>query len=397
MMVVFANLVQLFRVRSHLLARLQATVKHLFPQLISDQNEKLLPLRVGLFVRSQTSERIQINSNFTRFTIALTYLCFALPIAFMCGIVHSQPRVVLVADPMFFTSAEKIRDKLLVEGVLADADVIVLRVDEPFLANSAPAMQLKYIDPQVIIASQPSIFRMMSTLSLRSKGILFSHGPWASGGDDESLESIPMLGVRVTSFLDADIACLDWLVSIAPSIRRVGIIADVRSSVAHMKRVETRAKSRQLDVVGFSVANVQEAARLIESSAQREIDAWYLPHTPVVWRGPGPVLDAARRSRVPVAFEYSHIYAKSGGLIACASQYDTLQRIADAVSYLLVENPRSAPIDFRPNTLSVSINIDTAKFLRLKLTPRLLRRFDHRFSAKDAAISDAVPLVGDSR
>ena len=299
----------------------------------------------------------------------------------------SAQRIVVLADPNFVQTAEQLRARLVSQQVVSSTELVLLNVKDPFLPDSPEAQRLRVLNPQIVIAPQLGMFRVMARLGLQAKGIFFSHGPWASGADDAELNDIPMMGVRVTSFIDADAACLDWLRLAAPSIKRIGVIAYAESSHAHMAKLVAATKKDAIETVGFFVRSAQEAATLVKTSKAKKIDAWYFPHTPVVWQDPKPVLDAATNEGLPTAFEYAHYYAKSGGLIACASQFAMDARAGDAVRLLLADQGKTAPLEFRPGTLSVSINTDTARRLGLTVPASLLRRFDHRFSALTGASS----------
>jgi hypothetical protein len=310
-----------------------------------------------------------------------------------CDFSFAEQKVVFVVDHGSRALVAMIHRQLSLERVVANEEMEFFSVNNKFELGAGAAIQLKRIQPLVVIAPDLRVLETLGALRLRSKAVFVSHGPWASGGDEISLDKIPMMGVRVSTFLDADAACLDWLALVAPSIRHIGIIASTESSAHHMQKVVREYERDDRKVTGFFVKSIEEAVALVASSKAHKIDAWYFPHTPIVWRGPGKIIDAANLLKLPTAFEYSHVYSKVGGLVSCSSQFDLVQRVLDAVRYLLATGSESGPIDFKPTTMSVAINLDAVTRIGLTLPGALIRRFDHRFTTSGLASGEAVPLA----
>jgi hypothetical protein len=314
-----------------------------------------------------------------------------------CGTTFAGSKIVFVVDQVSHATMKSIHQRLIKERVVSDEEVVHLNVDDKFDSESGAAIQLKRIAPLVVIVPDFNILGVVGKLGLTAKAVFITHGPWASGGDDVLLENFPMMAVRVSTFLDADAACLDWLMLVAPSISHIGIVASTDSSPRHMQKVEREFERKIPTATGFLVASINEAVALVATSKARKIDAWYFPHTPIVWGGPQKILHLVNELKIPAAFEYSHVYSQSGGLMSCSSQFDLVQRVVDAVKYLLASGNGSQPIDFRPTTMSVAINLDTAKTIGLSLPQKLMRRFDHRFTKSELTNGKKVPLAENSQ
>jgi hypothetical protein len=323
----------------------------------------------------------------------LTALC----IPIFSGPVFAEKKIVLIIDQVSSASMITIQKRLLAERIALPEEISLLYVDAGFSSESGAALQLIELAPQIVVAPEMSMLKVVAELNLTAKAVLITHGPWV-GGSEESLSADTSLTmIRVSTFLDADVACLNWLMKVAPSIRHIGVIGSTDSNVSHMRKVERGFKGDKPKVSGFFVSSLSEATALVASSKTHKIDAWYFPHTPIVWSGIDKIVEVVKKLKLPTAFEYSHVYSKVGGLVSCSSQFDLDRRVLDGVEYLLETRGKSQPIEFRPITMSVSINLDTAKAIGIELPRKTIRRFDHRFVSSEIAQDERVPLAEKKR
>jgi hypothetical protein len=173
--------------------------------------------------------------------------------------------------------------------------------------------------------------------------------------------------------------CIDWLVDLVPHIRRVGIVGHTESSRSYALRLTQEISVGKIKASAHFVRDAAEAAALMSSGHQNHIDAWYFPHTPVIWRGIAPIVEAAGKFRMPTAFEYSHVYARDGGLLACAPTFDPLRLLTDAVSFAIATRHTAVPAAFHPGRLEISLNMVTAARVGASVSPSAKRRMERLF------------------
>jgi hypothetical protein len=257
-------------------------------------------------------------------------------------------------------------------------DVKIVTIDVGRNPTALSIQELIKQEPTVLIALNPKVFELFyKNRTSSTKAILVGSNPWVIQ-DEIDVSKLPV-SARIATYELYDTQCLGWLERISLGSQRIALVAWKKSRSDQITKFVNAFESRGYKVTVFTSENHRETAKLITENGKDRFDAWYFPHTPAVWQDAGTVTRAATMIGAISVFEYSHYYSRSGGLLSCAVQHDTFARTAEATKLLLSEDYASGTFEFRPSSLSIGLNVSTAKKLNLTLDDELLRRVDHRF------------------
>jgi putative tryptophan/tyrosine transport system substrate-binding protein len=170
---------------------------------------------------------------------------------------------------------------------------------------------------------------------------------------------------------------LELLREIVPTLRRLGILADIVNpgAVLEMHEVQEIARTLGMEVAAPDVQRPEDIAPALESLKGR-VDALYVVLDPLVSISRARINTLALAARVPTVHG-NREQVEGGGLMSYGTSFpDLFQRAADYVDEILRgANPADIPVE-QPTKFELVINLKTAKALGLDLPPTVLARAD---------------------
>jgi putative tryptophan/tyrosine transport system substrate-binding protein len=170
---------------------------------------------------------------------------------------------------------------------------------------------------------------------------------------------------------------LELLREIVPTLRRLGILADIVNpgAVLEMHEVQEMARTLGMEVAAPDVQRPEDIAPALESLKGR-VDALYVVPDPLVSISRARINTLALAARVPTVHG-NREQVEGGGLMSYGTSFpDLFQRAADYVDEILRgANPADIPVE-QPTKFELVINLKTAKALGLDLPPTVLARAD---------------------
>ena len=191
-----------------------------------------------------------------------------------------------------------------------------------------------------------------------------------------SLVERPSNLAGISFHLGVERKMLELLRETVPGARRIGYIVD-RDLAANPGIAEFLAStSRQgLEWTLVQVSTVDTLERDIRAAGT--VDAWFVTKAGVVEEHRDRFISVLNATRVPAIYP-SQLDVQAGGTIAYEAVFDNpigaMARQLDRV--LSGVRPSEIPVE-RPKRFSLSINIDSARAMGMKLSPDLLARADH--------------------
>jgi putative ABC transport system substrate-binding protein len=182
--------------------------------------------------------------------------------------------------------------------------------------------------------------------------------------------SLARPGGNVLSLLASDLAGkrLELLREVLPSLRRLGILAQVGTNVVELSEVRTGAKVLGLEVVQLDIRRAEDIAYAFEALKGR-VEALYVPANPLANTNRVRINDLALDAEMPTVHGFRQ-YVETGGLISYGpSTTDLFRRSGDFVDKILRgARPADMPVE-QPAKFELIINLKTAKALGLTMPP----------------------------
>jgi putative tryptophan/tyrosine transport system substrate-binding protein len=189
----------------------------------------------------------------------------------------------------------------------------------------------------------------------------------------------PSANVTGLSNQSAEIAGkrIDLLREVVPSLRRLAIMANVASSIGmlEMREVEAAARTLGLEVAALEIRRAQDIAPAFDALNGRA-EALYVCIDPLVNAHRIRINTLAMAARLPTVHG-SREWLETGGLMSYGSNLpDQFRRAADYVDKILRgAKPADLPVE-QPRKFDLTINLTTAKALRLTIPESFLLRAD---------------------
>ncbi|MFZ3323467.1 MAG: ABC transporter substrate-binding protein [Usitatibacter sp.] len=170
----------------------------------------------------------------------------------------------------------------------------------------------------------------------------------------------------------------ELLREIVPTARRIGVLEDgtwlgERITIGQLAAYE---KALGISIKVFRSGSVEGLAKFVLGAGGREIDAWLVPISNTAAQGRVQLVDALRRAGKPAVFGRS-FFVDAGGLAAFQEIVDTPMEIWHVMLREILDGipPGQIPVQ-RPKRFELTINMSTARRLRLNVPETLLRRAD---------------------
>jgi hypothetical protein len=172
-------------------------------------------------------------------------------------------------------------------------------------------------------------------------------------------------------------ARLELLRGVAPSLRRVAVLANVGARIGVLEMGEVRDAGRKLglEVVPLEVQRTEDIAPAL-ASVKGNVDALYVVTDPLLNTSRVAINTLAIADRLPT-MHGEKAYVEAGGLMSYGSNYpDLFRRAAEQVDKILRgAKPGDIPVE-QPTKFDLAINLTTAKALGLTVPPLLLAQAD---------------------
>jgi putative ABC transport system substrate-binding protein len=170
---------------------------------------------------------------------------------------------------------------------------------------------------------------------------------------------------------------VELLREVAPSLRRLAILANVDSPavVLDMREVQTTARMLGLEVIILEIRRGEDIAPAFEALNGRA-EALYVVIDPLVGTHRIRVNTLALAARLPTIHTFRE-GVEAGGLMSYGPNFpDLFRRAADYVDKILRgAKPADIPVE-QPTKFDLVINLTTAKALGLKIPEAFLLRAD---------------------
>ena len=170
---------------------------------------------------------------------------------------------------------------------------------------------------------------------------------------------------------------LELLREVLPGLRRLAVMVNVDSSVAHpeIAGIEAAATTLGIEVDKLEIRRAEDIP-LVFAGLKSDVGALYVLAEPLTTSN-GPQIGAlALAARLPTMYG-NEANVRVGGLMSYAPRFSDLwRRAADYVDKILRgAKPGDLPVE-QPTKFDLVINLKTAKALGLTVSPTLLARAD---------------------
>lgn len=159
----------------------------------------------------------------------------------------------------------------------------------------------------------------------------------------------------------------------SPTVRKIGLIADayVLGRAVVRDIVATAPARLGVQVVPFEAVDRQELDAVFNSGKAREMDAWIVPESPVVFRHEDRLMEHIKAARKPHIFGYRPILAK-GAVLTFGADFSSLwDEMADMVDRICKGvDVRDIPV-VRPHHVFLGVSPANARALGIDLDPRI--------------------------
>jgi ABC-type uncharacterized transport system substrate-binding protein len=179
----------------------------------------------------------------------------------------------------------------------------------------------------------------------------------------------------VTYAVDLEWKYLEYLNLAYPSVKRVGILADRFFFERPLTRriVAEAPGAMGLKVIPFEADSAADLDRIAASPAFREIDAWIVPETPLVFRHEDRVLEFVSRRPVPNIFGHPSLLEKGALMTFGVAFTDFWSEAATTISMICAgADPRNIPV-VRPHRSFLGVSPTNAARRGLPMDNRIFR------------------------
>jgi putative ABC transport system substrate-binding protein len=240
------------------------------------------------------------------------------------------------------------------------------------------AAELTKLSPDLILAVARSGVTAMhaATSTIPIVALDLESDPVASG----FVKTIPRPGGNLTGvFMDFPELAGKWLQilqTMVPSLARVAVLWDPATGPAQLDAARRAAEVLKLGLFPVEARSIAAIEPAFRAAARDRPNGMIVLTSPVFSSGRRDIADLAARHALPTLLPFPG-YEKDGGLVSYGPEVVTMYAQVGtlAVKILAGTPPKAIPIE-RPTRFKFSINLNTAKALRLTIPQTLLLRAD---------------------
>jgi putative tryptophan/tyrosine transport system substrate-binding protein len=241
------------------------------------------------------------------------------------------------------------------------------------------AVELVTLSPDVILAAGGVTMGPLQQVA-RDIPIVFTNLPDPVGGG--FVESMARPGGNVTGFTQLEYSIsakwLELLREMAPHVKRIGILRDVRSAggIGQFAAIQPLAPSMGIELRALGVRDRAEVERGIANFAHTGGGSVIVTAGAPSFVYRELIVALTARYKLPTIYP-ARIHAASGGLVSYGpDRLDQFRRAAGYVDRILKgEKPADLPVQ-APTKYELVINLKTAKALDIEVPQTLLARAD---------------------
>ena len=301
-----------------------------------------------------------------RTAIALTLIMLAL-IALCSGLAHSAERIALLIssdDAPYKEAVAGFNEYLGKQGLQPSYELINLGGDT---ARASAAIQKIKLGGYSLVLALGSLATDTAAREIKDTpvvaGLVLRSDALKKGGN--------LTGVSIEFPLDLQFS---WVQKLVPQARTIGVIY---SSEENKKKIEAAAKAAQkmgLRLEAQEIRAAQEVPDALERLSKRAQLLWGLPDTVALsMQMAKPILLFSLQNSIPFAAP-SSMWVKAGALYSLDCDYKDVgaQCGEMAVKVLKGASPGSLAPE-TPRTVTYSINMNTARMMKLAIPDDLVR------------------------
>jgi hypothetical protein len=316
--------------------------------------------------------RVLIAIFFASLLATLFYIFFTNPpVRFSAAKPVSPTKILLLTDVLGQTGVSNLRRKLIEDRQIPASSIEMTNVADDVADRQSLFLSLLQKPNLIVVSPKEEYAHQLSKMGFVGMTVVLAHGPWVDGRYNNWSESRSNRSVVISTHVDSDLACLNWMQQVMPNVKTVGVLAYTYTSAQHVDLLTKQAKQIGIKLVTVTSGGHEETMKIFKRAKLMNVEAWYVPHTPAAWRKTSQFIKLLQEEKIPTAFEYSHHYTKLGAMMSCGTDFDILETAADAIQHLQVSPSSMLTNEYRPTDLSVSWNQTTAEQLGLSM-PRSL-------------------------
>ena len=169
--------------------------------------------------------------------------------------------------------------------------------------------------------------------------------------------------------------------TIVPTLTRIGVLYNPNKTGRLLRSARGEAERLGLNLVAHPVTSNKEVPSALREIVPQIQALWLLPDSTVLTEDSFDfLLKVTLEHNVPVV-GFSSGLVQKGALVSTYIRYDDVGKQAAELAEDLLNEDRSRTLNgmISPKPLRLAINLKTANFLGLSVSPHALNRFDKRF------------------
>ena len=170
---------------------------------------------------------------------------------------------------------------------------------------------------------------------------------------------------------------LEILREALPKVTRVAMLWD-SYSIDQLKAAQTVAARLGIQILPIGVQDPSyDFAAAIDAAVKQRAGAMFVATSPFIFIARARLAELALAGRLPAIFAFRE-YAEAGGLIAYGANLPAMFAGAAVYADKILKGARPADLPLeQPTTYELTVNLKTAKALRLTLPGSIVQRADH--------------------
>ena len=170
------------------------------------------------------------------------------------------------------------------------------------------------------------------------------------------------------------------LKTIMPKLLRIGVLYDPEKSGHLVAKAEAQVKELGLELVAQSMTSQKDLPTVLRQMMPRIHALWLLPDSTVLTEDSFDfLLKETLENHIPVV-GFSSGLVRKGALVGTYINYDDVgEQAAVLAESLLNGHPENGKRIIAPRQFRKAINLNTAHYLGLSISPNTLKEFDERF------------------
>jgi putative ABC transport system substrate-binding protein len=165
--------------------------------------------------------------------------------------------------------------------------------------------------------------------------------------------------------------------AVLPNLKYIGTLYDPSKTAPLIEEAKRALKSNGLDLVPIQVTSERDVPSALRTLLPAVGALWLVPDSTVLTdESLRFILNTALEERVPV-IGFSREFARSGAFLCLSVNYDDIGRQAGQLARKILDGQVSLPLrPLHPDRIEMSLNLKTAKFLRIEIPRELESKAD---------------------